>query len=300
MKDFGTVKDQARVEERFTVANSTPNPVHIVKIQTSCECTKLELSDTVIPPQGTITARMTVDLRGQFGKRQFESILSTDSSLAPVLRLAIGGTVAVTALDGEIPFDIGAFPPDAEINETVSLSKLGNSTAKITAAEQSGNGAMKIEPSPEDDPDFFRLRVSGRAPKESGTFQAAAQLTAKGTDWKQAKIVVRGMVRSRWRYPRSVSLGFVRAGETIKKEFQISDSFSDGGTPGYIRHVSVASKCRSVEAVGSLDGPAGVRVALTLRHAGTAGPLSCELTVKLIGTDQQEYVLEILVLASCL
>jgi hypothetical protein len=292
VQDFGTVTDERTVRATFTLANNTSEPVRIVHVSPSCRCVNLQISDNVIPVRGSVTAFMTVNLKGISGKREFQSLLATDSPWAPVLRLELRGTVAVTVLDGTIPFDIGAFPPGAEISETVSLSKAGHPNARITAVEQSENEFLTIHGSSVAPADALKLRVVGRAPNRAGTFETVANVSAEGMSWKRAKIVVRGTVRARWTFPSEIYLGFVRRGGTLEKEFTIADAFPEGRTQSVLREVRVSSNCRSLEATAKVER-SSARVTLKLRNTDDVGSIDCQVEVALKTADGKEEVIEI-------
>ncbi len=276
----------------FSISNTSDEVVHITGIETSCGCTAVELSNERILPGESIDARMVVELQGQYGKRSFQATIRTDSRLAPTISLQLSGDVAVSELGGELPFDIGSFPPDSNIGEAVAISK-GNTPDAVISSVERVSGQLQVEAVDLEDAAFFKLHVSGRSPKEIGRFTTTVQLAADGAAWRRRTVSISGLVSSRWRYPEEVYLGFVGSGEAITKRVQIEDAFPEGASTPILDVSIQTSELGEVDVSANDSDSSGVVLVFTLRHNDTPGAISEEAEVLLRTSDGREHVIHI-------
>jgi len=292
--DFGLAADESYVEGEFQLVNTTQHPVQIVNTEVSCGCTEIDLSERVIPAGGAISLRLRADIRGRYGPQVFDALLVTDNRSTPAIRARLSGRVITTKVAGKIVRDLGAYLPGARINDTIQIPKGGASTIKVLNISRVAGGSLSAKMA-SDLGDFWECRISGLAPLSKGGFTASITLVADDeSDWKQQTLLVRAIVRSRWKYKRQCYLGFVPPGGSAKKSIRIGDQFA--GTPVSRKNPVVSAKIVSVDGLIEADAYLGemgtVSLDVELKASDTPGPVTEKIVVALVTSDLQEHLLE--------
>ena len=284
VRNLGVVADRREVTEEYRIANTSATSVRLLKSIQSCGCTKLQLSTDELPPGGSATATLTVDLDGQFGHKEFEARIETDSATTPVIRLGIVGDFTVTQLDGAVEFDLGRFPPSGAISSEFAIFKGSNAAAKPIACDPATIGAVAVALAESENPSFFTVKLSGSAPSATGPFQLPVDLRAEGGSWAQRRIVFRGSVVPRWTGPEVVSMGFLDPGQVVESTVNLRDSSPNAPSPPLLRADATSNADWLV--VKAAVGTAGtVELTLSASHPGVAEPVDAVVTVTLYTDD---------------
>lgn len=238
---FGVVDNNRVITQEFQIHNFSPWTMRITDVRLSCGCTSLSLAQRVLDPGEVAVAVMSVDLKGRTGKQTFQARLLTDSQVSPFIDLLLEGDVSVDRRDSEIFIPLGTFPPDAHLSQVVWISKGGFSQARLTGiVNESGPLEASIEEGIEARENALPVRISGRTPQATGPFDTVATATLVAGPWQAAKIRFRGVVRSRWRYPRDVYLGLADDGNGLQGSFSIHDVFHHAAPGPPVRDVEIA------------------------------------------------------------
>jgi hypothetical protein len=238
---FGVVENNGVISQEFQIHNFSPWSVRITDVRLLCGCTSVSLAKRVLDPGEVVVAVMSVDLKGKTGKQIFQARLLTDSKVAPFVDLILEGDVSVDRRDSEIFIPLGAFPPDVHISQVAWISKGGCSQARLTGiVHESGPLEASLEAGVEPRENALPVRISGRTPQAAGSFDTVATATLEAGPWQTAQIRFRGVVRSRWRYPRDVYLGFADDGNALQSSFSIRDVFHQLAPGPTVRDVEIA------------------------------------------------------------
>jgi len=94
--DLGTLQHGESREGTVEIANPTDKAVAITKLESDCSCLKVVLDAKVIPPRGSVAARVVVDMREEreFTGRLGMSVRAWDSSGSLALSFQVNVTMA--------------------------------------------------------------------------------------------------------------------------------------------------------------------------------------------------------------
>ena len=284
VRNLGIVADRKEINGEYRIANTSATTVRLLKSIQSCGCTKLQLSTDELPPGGSATATLTVDLEGQFGHKEFEARIETDSAMTPVIRLGLVGDFTVTELDGATEFDLGRFPPSGVISSEFAIFKGSIAEAKPIACDPTTIGAVAVALTESENPSFFTVKLSGSAPSDTGPFQLPVDLRAEGGSWAQRRIVFRGSVVPRWTGPEVVSMGFLEQGHAVDSSVILRDSSPAPPHPALVR-AEATSSADWLKAKATIGAGGEVEVSLSANHPGVAEPVDATVTVTLHTAD---------------
>lgn len=292
--DFGERVDEDEIAAQFEVVNTTDEDARIVKIEPSCGCTGVQLSEHVIPAGGSIDLYINVDSEGRFGEQVFSVLLVTDNPLFPAIVAKLTGLLITNKVRGTIPYDIGQFVPGAEIDERVRVAVGTASSVKIKRVKPTDGLAIKATVRAVGD-GTAECRFSGQAPLANGEFSATVDLAADdASNWHQQTILVRGNVKSRWRYPKETFLGYMRQGCRNTKSVVIEDTFA--GSPVAIMNpvvgADVSETSDAVNVDVSLDNNGSV-VAAVRYDAKSIGNVSEKICLVLHTSDGTSHDIEL-------
>jgi LEA14-like dessication related protein len=105
--DLGTVTDKESIEGQFKIVNTNDVPVNIQNVKLFCGCSDLVLSGKIIPANGSVDARLLVDVNGKYGHNMFEAEVFTDEPTVHMVKLQLLANINVKQLGGSIFFDLG-------------------------------------------------------------------------------------------------------------------------------------------------------------------------------------------------
>ena len=284
VRNLGIVADRKEINGEYRIANTSATTVRLLKSIQSCGCTKLQLSTDELPPGGSATATLTVDLEGQFGHKEFEARIETDSAMTPVIRLGLVGDFTVTELDGATEFDLGRFPPSGVISGTFSIFKGSEKAARPTGCDPESIEAVNFALAESENPSFFTVAVSGSAPSNPGPFRLPVDLRAEGGSWGQRRIVFRGSVAPRWTGPEVISIGFLEPGNVVDSSVILRDSSPAPPHPALVR-AEATSSADWLKAKATIGAGGEVKVSLSANHPGVAEPVDATVTVTLHTAD---------------
>lgn len=286
MKDLGVVADKDRVVADFEVVNTTALPVRILQTQQSCGCTSVDLPSDTIPPGGSIPVSVTIDLGGQYGRKDFESRLHTDSRVTPIVALGVRADVSAKRVDAGAPFEIGSFPPGGDLRGTAAVYKGTNESARAVGCEPGSAGSIRFSVAEADTPGFFEVTASGTAPSTPGPFDLAVDVVARGGSWERRRIVFHGSVKPRWLVPEIVSLGFLEPGKTVSRNVSIDDAFAGTVQPRVIA-VTAESSAAWLSADATLTPERRIVLSLDAAHPGRAEPVEAAVTTTIRTDDSR-------------
>jgi hypothetical protein len=96
--DLGTLQHGESREGTVEITNPTDHAVAITKLETDCSCLKVVLDAEVIPPRGSVAARVVVDMSeerefvGRLGMPVRGSLASSEVVLRFQVRLKVVGS----------------------------------------------------------------------------------------------------------------------------------------------------------------------------------------------------------------
>jgi hypothetical protein len=93
--DFGEVPDGTEVTHIYEISNAGTDTLIINDVETSCGCTKPELSkaDRIIPPKGTSRIKITFNSRGRVGPNEKTITIFSNDPTEPNKNLLLVGRV---------------------------------------------------------------------------------------------------------------------------------------------------------------------------------------------------------------
>lgn|GEM_PF-2924076 len=282
--NLGIVTDQKEVSVEYLIANTSTTSVRLLSSFQSCGCTKLTLSSNSLPPGGTATAKLTVNLDGQFGHKDFEARIQTDSVTSPVVRLGMSGDFTFTQLDGAVEYDLGRVPADGIVSGVATIFKGTAETAEPAGCDPPSIGQIDFALEESESPAFFRVTAKGTAPSAPGPFRLPVDIQAKGGSWGKQHIVFRGMVVPRWTGPEMVSVGFLERGQSVETLVNITDSCPAPPHPALLR-VEATSSADWLVPKATTNAQGRVEVALSATHPGVTEPVNATVTVTLYTVD---------------
>jgi hypothetical protein len=297
LQDFGTVLDQDMVEGKFAMSNTTAKTVQIVNTRVSCGCTDVHLSDMKIEPGQSIDLSLKAHLRGRYGLQTFEATVYTDSTSSPVLQARLSGHVVVSDLSGTLPASLGAFFPGAMINSTVTIPAAGASAVAVRTVVQQLESPLQVSAGRGPNKGgLFALNVSGRAPSKVGRFSIETHVTAAGGDWKDATVLIEGVVMQRWKHPDQIYLGMIPAGKTARETIRIEDVFGHSGARR-LQNVQVSVEGAPLDASAIVSDAGDALVSIAMDHGGKKGAVASKLKVRLFADDSQSETIQMSVFA---
>lgn len=84
--DFGVVADSiALLSHQFVIYNENPDTVRITRIDKSCGCTQLQLSNTVIVPNDSVYLNMNIELGSNYSFFERDVSIYTDQKEEPLV-----------------------------------------------------------------------------------------------------------------------------------------------------------------------------------------------------------------------
>ncbi len=288
--DFGEKLDDSPVTLRFRVVNGTAHQVRITGWELSCGCSSLELSREVLAPCAEALATLTIDLRHQFGRRDFRVFVRTDDPEFPELLFHATG-IALTKRIEHLVFDLGWFWPGARVDQSIRFWSGKSGTARLVDVRCQPEGLLVARPqSRKPDPEgFFRIRLQGTAPTQEGEFDRTVRLKALGAAWEEAALTVRGRVMVPWRIPEEIFLGLVPNGGQKRLDVAIRPAagLEEDGMPRAV--LSVRSLSSSVQVSVSEDGQGGWVLHIVGLHNGRSRQLRATLELKIEQRDTFHY-----------
>ncbi len=223
---FGTVHTRGEVQGEFELFNNSPRTVTVLDVTASCGCAAVELTTKQLPPGARCRGRMKINLKGRYGDQRYQCRIVTDEPFLEPLTFTLSGEVLDKEL-GEIPFDLGQFPPDVTIREEIRLAKNGYPMARLIAANLTCDAPLVASFDADNtDPEHFHIQITGRTPSKKGPFQGTINVSVRNGPWETARLTVRGNVQSVWEVPADLYLGFVPPGQSVTKELIIKNRFA--------------------------------------------------------------------------
>ncbi len=293
-RNLGIVADQKEVSAEYQIANTSTTSVRLLSSFQSCGCTKLTLSSNSLPPGGTVTATLTVNLDGQFGHKDFEARIQTDSVTSPVVRLGMSGDFTFTNLDGVVEFDLGRVPANGLVSGVAAIFKGSATSAKPAGCEPKSIGLIDFAVEESESPGFFRVTAKGTAPSAPGPFQLPVDIQAEGGSWGKRRIVFRGMVVPRWAGPEVVSMGFLEHGQAVESKVNLRDSCPGPPHPALLR-AEASSNADWLVADAKVAPDGHVVVSMSAAHPGRTEPVEATVTVNLHTEDGETATCTIIV-----
>ena len=122
--DFGRVNatEALLLQHQFTITNTSPKPIRIVKTESTCGCTKAEVSPDPIAPGASVTVRVEASWPGRHGRQTVEAILHTDRAEDDTLVLSLQGYVLIPAIFSPQIANFGVMKPREKRTITVELT----------------------------------------------------------------------------------------------------------------------------------------------------------------------------------
>lgn len=293
---LGTVHNVQRLRENFEIVNTSDKDVRLLGSSQSCGCTSVELSSQLLPAGGTVTATLTVDVAGQFGRKDFEARIQTTSESNPVIRFGITADLAVTEVEGDTTLELGRLPPHGEVSREFPIYKGSVSSARPVGCDPATTGSFAIDLRDADTPGFFILTVAGSAPREAGEFHYPIAIKSEGGSWRTRRVVLHGSVVTRWRAPSVVSLGFLQKGRPREVEIEIEDACAGPPNPA-VRHARAVTTGNWLSAEAGVGSRGRVIVRLSGNHPGVTEPVNGRVTVELETEDGPSALVSIAVTA---
>ena len=108
--DYGRVVNTQEVEHTFLLRNTGDVEAVIGRIHSGCGCTRTQASATTIPPGGTGTVSVVINLRGRSGERDINVFVNSNDPVNPICSLRCRGTTYFSDQDRVTGLGIEAVP----------------------------------------------------------------------------------------------------------------------------------------------------------------------------------------------
>ena len=85
--DFGHVGIDYQVNHDYKLNNAGTRPITIDSMKVNCDCSTADLSDSTVPPSGTVTVHLTFNTRDYYGPTSKSIELFTNDAATPRIEL---------------------------------------------------------------------------------------------------------------------------------------------------------------------------------------------------------------------
>ena len=120
----------------FTLHNASAYPIHIHKQTSTCNCSSVDISNSIVPPGGRIDVSVTTQWANREGPQSVDIVLSTDSQDTPSITLGIRGDIIVPAIVRPTHVDFGQLIPRQRATRIISICPRDPTTPfRITGVE---------------------------------------------------------------------------------------------------------------------------------------------------------------------
>lgn len=268
-------EDPAFVRE-VVLTNRGDRPAHVTELSGGCECTRVEPRAFTVPPGGTQTVRVSIDLTHrfpyQFGAERRELALPLHATLAD-RGVAAGGWKITGVVKSRVSLDgrglefadlcgRGGPPVTRAMRATAHVP-----LAALTAAAPSDRATAEVRPV-SGKPGEYAIRVTPNADLPLGPFRFTVPVSATLPDGRTvpcASFAVTGEVVSPVRVvPGPVLLGEVPVGS--KAEAVVAVRFPAAGWS--VDRVETERTDTTVAATDPLDGHPAYRITQAVGEAG--------------------------------
>ncbi|MDZ4860547.1 MAG: DUF1573 domain-containing protein, partial [Candidatus Hydrogenedentes bacterium] len=190
--DFGTARQDARINHTFTIANNGPEPVKVKRVQTTCGCTAATLKEgTEIAPGATVDVPVELNLQGKTGGDIESKVIVVYAGDAKPVELVMKGKLASEYRDS---VNLEKFKRGEQPEEIISLATFeGQPPLEIKGIEFKA-GILEVTSAPGEDTGTFDLRIKPNAAAEFGPFAEKVVVHTNDTEVPDKTILVRGHV----------------------------------------------------------------------------------------------------------
>ncbi len=175
--DFGCIGIDYQVYHNFELVNYGRDTVRISQVYANCDCSFVSFADTVVPPQDTVTFKLTFNTKDFYGRTPKSVIVKSDDKTAPEYKISYLSTIGQW-LHRVRPTPASLFYLPVHKTKTLSIDNLG--AAKIYLRDiEPLDDIVTIEPK-DDEADAgksLKIEVKPRDDLPGGTFQSCFRLT---------------------------------------------------------------------------------------------------------------------------
>lgn len=228
--NFGTVARGSKVRHAFPIVNQTNTEIEIASVRTKCGCTEYKLGAKVIPPGTQTTVEAVLDTTKFQGPKASGLTLILSRPYAAEVDLNLNSFIRTDLVANPGSIDFGVVNRAGEPKVTIRVSYAGGRPDWAITKMQTISGnvvarAVELSRSPGGTVEYeitATLKPSGVQP---GYFKDEVTLHTNDEATPKFPISVTANVQSAVSVsPSILSLGRVKAGETVKKTILVRSS----------------------------------------------------------------------------
>ncbi|MDE0043304.1 MAG: DUF1573 domain-containing protein, partial [Candidatus Poribacteria bacterium] len=262
---FGTVLGGQELKHIFVFTNTGTEPVQIIEVQSSCNCTTAFLSDKNIAPGQDGQIEVTLKVPSKNEKVEERVLLHTNSTRQPTIEFSIAANALLPLVPIPEQIALGRFSPDTFKAKTFILRQAFDRHVQIlSVTTDSDYFAIENETDPATGNLSGAIHVKPGIPIGAFSHLLKVDFVLDGQNGAMT-IPILGEVLGDFNvFPRHLFFGIVRPGTTNQKSLTLSQL---GDVPLEIRRINADSEHIKTELV-TLDAGAKYEIKVSIDSAG--------------------------------
>jgi hypothetical protein len=196
-KEFGKVAEGEVLTHVFNFTNEGKGPLHILKLEPSCGCTSVLLSEKTVAPGQIGRIEVTLHTRGLYGRLIKEIGVVSNDPESPRVRLRLQALIVPELAISERSVFFGSIPAGQGATKEIFIEIPPEKDIEILSVKSTNQSVtVKLVPIPNTDNKRLRLVLTQVPEAKVGYHFGSIVLRTTSTINPQLMIPVRGFVKS--------------------------------------------------------------------------------------------------------